>query len=388
MRANSKYSVFVSLISLFFFQLAVSANSLTTPRIPDEHGLVDAKSESTPIISEDLEIAFPDIDGWEKGEVKRYPRKELGYMVNYESREGGRISVYVYNPGLKKIPDGVKSRAVKKELKNAEQGIYVFGERGYYENVKKVKQDTVSFNGRSDGIQSLRSLFNFSSRDTKLTSEILLFGYKNHFIKFRATRLRDKVGVKNEALATFWSAMDSLFSGKPITSGNSNSGSSDDAEISFPDIDGWEKGEIKRFPRKELGYMVNYESREGGRITVYVYNPGLKNIPNGFESRVVKEEVKNAEQGLYIFEERGYYKNVKKIKEDTISFNGQSDGIISRRSLFNFSADGDDLTSEVYVFGYKNQFIKFRATRLRERNGVRNEAVVSFFKAMNAVFSK
>lgn len=330
-------------------------------------------------IAGDLNISFPNVSGWRKSGVNTYPQKSLGYSVSYQSSDGERISAYVYDNGLSSIPDGIDSNAVKRELKAAESGIYYIEEQGTYKNVKKISGGTVTLNGEKNGIKSLRSTFEFSVRGNKVTSDILIFGYKDHFIKFRATRLKKESDSANKALKTFWKKMDDLFSGKI---------ESKELKVEYPDVKGWEKGELRTYSNKALGSIINYESPTGGRISVYVYDAGLGEIPDGVGSRVVKDEIINAAAGIYLYEERGSYKNVKKIRDETITLNGEKGGVKSLYSLFNFSVRGDKVTSEIYVFGYKNHFVKFRATRPREDNNDGDREVAKFMRTLNDLFSK
>lgn len=159
----------------------------------------------------DLKINFPNVEGWEKSEITNYPVAELGYSVNYESVEGGRVTVYVYNAGKSKIAAGAKDKVIKDEIVKAKNEILEFEKRGVYQNVKEVKNETVMLGGETGKVESLHYLLSMSARGNNLTSEIYLFGYKNHFIKFRATRLFEKEGTKNQAINDLLTALDKLF---------------------------------------------------------------------------------------------------------------------------------------------------------------------------------
>jgi hypothetical protein len=203
MRSILKYSAFAYVCSLLLMQAVVSAQ--TPAKTPDEKAVLQQ-------LFRNLEIEFPEIKGWKKSEVLKYPREELGYSINYDSPEGGRVTVYVYDAGLKTIPNDINSSILKDEIQRAKEEIKAFGEAGLYENVKEIKNDTVTLGGAAGKIKALHSLFNFRAGGRDLTSEIFLFSYQNKFIKIRATRLKDREGVENKSLVNLFSEIDALFS--------------------------------------------------------------------------------------------------------------------------------------------------------------------------------
>lgn len=162
----------------------------------------------------DLKINFPEVEGWEKDDIQNYPTPALGYSINYESEDGGRVTVYVYNGGRAKIPNDVSHKVLKDEINKAKSEIYQVEKLGHYKNVKEVKNRTMVLGGEAGKVESLHILFSFEAGANKLTSEIYLFGFENHFIKIRATRLYEDENTKNEAIETLLAEMDKLFSGK------------------------------------------------------------------------------------------------------------------------------------------------------------------------------
>ncbi|NNE99407.1 MAG: hypothetical protein HKN25_10350 [Pyrinomonadaceae bacterium] len=158
-----------------------------------------------------LSIDFPEIDGWEQGEITTYPKAELGYSVQYKSRTGGNVTIYVYNGGRKLIADGIEDKNVKNEIKQAGEDIKSYGEQGYYDNVKLVKSESLVLGGDDGTTKSLYSLFSFKIRGTEVDSEIYLFGYKNNFIKIRATRRKGEVGETNQAMVNLLTEIGRVF---------------------------------------------------------------------------------------------------------------------------------------------------------------------------------
>ncbi len=162
--------------------------------------------------SKTSEIEFPDIDGWEKGEIQKFPTAALGYSIGYQSEDGGIVTIYVYNGGQSKIPNDINDKVLKSEIERAKNDIIQSGKAGYYENVKEIKSDTVTLGGANGEIKALHSLFNFTLRGREVDSEIYLFGYQNNFIKIRATRPKAKNNAENKVFTSFLAEIDKLFS--------------------------------------------------------------------------------------------------------------------------------------------------------------------------------
>jgi hypothetical protein len=196
-------TILVIFCSLFLTQTVAVAQD----KSPDKADKA-AKSD-TPSADKESKVEFPDVEGWKKS-VVRNPVAELGDMIHYDS-DAGRVTVYFYNGGLKNISDDIKSATLKDEMANAKNGIYQLGEMGIYQNVKEVKNDTVALGGASGKVKALHSLFNFSAKGQELVSEIYLFGYKNNFVKIRATRPK-QADAENKAFADLLAKLDTHFS--------------------------------------------------------------------------------------------------------------------------------------------------------------------------------
>ncbi len=213
MTSKLKFTIFTIFFVFLTMPFVVSAQDKTieTPATKIEKSEKPNKS-TAPLTLKDLLIEFPDVDGWEKSEIQKYPTAELGYSVNYESAEGGRVTIYVYNGGKKNISSDIADKVIKNEVESAKSDIRQLGKAGYYDNVREIKSDAVTLGGTAGKIKALHSLFNFSARGQDLTSEIYLFGYKNDFIKIRATRPMNEDKTENKAISKLLAEIDALFS--------------------------------------------------------------------------------------------------------------------------------------------------------------------------------
>lgn len=156
----------------------------------------------------------------------------------------------------------------------------------------------------------------------------------------------------------------------------------------FPDVEGWEKSDPQYYPTPAMGYSVNYESRIGGRVTVYIYDNDNASIPDGISSKIVKQEIDNTKEGIKSFVDAGYYDEVKVLKSDSFKLGGKDGKVEALRVIMKIKAGGNDMTSEIYMFGLDNNFIKFRATRAEEIAGLENKALVVLLSALDKHFSK
>jgi hypothetical protein len=132
-----------------------------------------------------LELAFPDIDGFQKGKINRYPQPGLGYSIGYITPEKILATIYVYNGGLDKIPDGPGSEAVKQQILNAKGDIYELKKRGDYDTVTPRGDEKPQEVPLGKGAKALRLSFEIGFDGQKLVSYIFVTGYKNHFVKIR-----------------------------------------------------------------------------------------------------------------------------------------------------------------------------------------------------------
>ena len=220
MRSILKYAVLAVFCSLFMMQSVAVAQDKSTQSGKPEKAEKTEKVEKTektidglaPVTLKDLIVEFPEVEGWERSEIQKYPTEELGFSINYESKQGGRVTIYVYNGGKKNIPDGSSDKIIKDELMNAKNEIRRTADMGYYENLKELKNETVTLGGESGKVKALRTLYNFSAGNTDLTSEIYIFGHQNRFIKIRATRPKETGETGNKMVENLLAEVAAMFS--------------------------------------------------------------------------------------------------------------------------------------------------------------------------------
>lgn len=229
MNSRLKYTFFAVFCALFLMLsggAAVSAQDKDSGKPPasdkterTEKSEKDKKNPKTadglaPVTLRDLAVDFPEVDDWDRSEIQKYPTEELGFSINYESEEGGRVTIYVYSGGKKNIPDDISDKIIAGEFSKAKNDIQKVADMGYYQNVKEVKNDTVTLGGANGKVKALRALYNLSAGGRDLTSEIYILAHQNRFIKIRATRPRDKDANGNPAVSKLLAEIDTMFAPK------------------------------------------------------------------------------------------------------------------------------------------------------------------------------
>ncbi|MFH1033651.1 MAG: hypothetical protein V1806_04020 [Pseudomonadota bacterium] len=126
---------------------------------------------------------------------------------------------------------------------------------------------------------------------------------------------------------------------------------------------------VEKYKDVGLGYSVRYIGPDIMKADIYVYNKNLSQLPDGIVSQEVKNEMREVAQGLYLFQKRGIYKDVLKIREDI--YPAPSKGKIVRYlwSIFSYSQNPGERVSyygtrksETFLTVHRGNFIKIRLT--------------------------
>lgn len=155
--------------------------------------------------------------------------------------------------------------------------------------------------------------------------------------------------------------------------------------LDLPEVDGWEKAETVKYPQRELGYIINYDRAGGSRVSVYVYNGGRTDIKNSLTGPV-KEEIERAKAEIDTIAEMGLYTEVKVISDEKTKLGGKTGKIDVLRKVLSYKARGNALHSEIIIFPFEGDFVKFRATRPKATGLEGEEAVNKLLAELEAFF--
>lgn len=135
---------------------------------------------------------------------------------------------------------------------------------------------------------------------------------------------------------------------------------------------------------KGLGVGINYFHNEIKEIliSVYAYNLNMKDIGDGADSEAVKYCYEEAESQIFAIQKKGIYKKVKKISTlDPDIANSQA----LKNAIFgsySFKFEGNPMISNLWVTGYKNNFIKIRFSYPLKNEKEGKEALVLFMETI------
>jgi hypothetical protein len=133
-------------------------------------------------------------------------------------------------------------------------------------------------------------------------------------------------------------------------------------KIDWPEVKGLDRQKPNVFKDARLGYSVSYLA-EGTVITVFVYDLGLKEIPKGAEADAIKAEMYESLLALEGNRASGRYKSIQPLDEKVVAFGSNADAPKLRRKRYEIEiAKEGPAVAELYMTGYKNYFIKIRAT--------------------------
>jgi hypothetical protein len=109
-----------------------------------------------------------------------------------------------------------------------------------------------------------------------------------------------------------------------------------------------------------LGYSVAYANRMS-KVSIYVYDRELKDIPDGKEGKLVEQELKTAADDLKHAEKKGVYTNVKPMEGDLKLPKTVLDKFAA--AGYTYDITGGGCKGYVLAAGYRGKIIKFRTTQ-------------------------
>jgi len=156
-------------------------------------------------------------------------------------------------------------------------------------------------------------------------------------------------------------------------------------KIAWPEVSGLNKQKVNLFKERDLGYSVAYfGDKTSLTVTVYVYNLGRTKIPAGAGSDAVKAEMLDSLNALEGNKASGRYKSLSPTGETIVSPAGKGGAEFRRRRYEVDIAKEGEGTTELYVTGYKDHFIKIRTTYLDRDKAECEKQVAKLLEALAA----
>lgn len=132
--------------------------------------------------------------------------------------------------------------------------------------------------------------------------------------------------------------------------------------LHFTDIEGFVRDKVHQYEQPGLGYSIDYDSQNGLRFTIYVYDFGLESIPDGPFTEPARAQMKRAVGDIFRAREKGHYENVTTLWSGVMFLGDNDTSPKMRRASFRLRRNGQDFVSQLYLTGYKNHFIKVRCS--------------------------
>lgn len=153
-------------------------------------------------------------------------------------------------------------------------------------------------------------------------------------------------------------------------------------KINWPDVKGLERKEPTVFKDKKLGYSIAYLA-DGTIILAFVYNLDLPAVPTGAAADAIKAEMYESLLALEGNRANGRYKSIQPLDEKVVPFGTSKTAPQLRRKRYDIEiAKEGPAVTELYLTGYKNYFIKLRATYPTDDRAKGEKHVADFLEAL------
>lgn len=163
--------------------------------------------------------------------------------------------------------------------------------------------------------------------------------------------------------------------------------SSENLDLQWPDVPGFEREEVHRFDDPRLGYAIEYSSPCGLAATVYVYNGGRASIPTG-RSSILTAEFLKAKEDIKTAQRRGTWKSVEPGTDQETRLGSGPNAPEALWVSFRLGHDAGDAKSDSYMTGYRDQFVKIRCTYLAKDQVECEAGQKRFIEAIGALLAR
>jgi len=123
-------------------------------------------------------------------DVNEYEDKRLGVAINYITNSNFKLSIYIYDFGIKNIENSIDSTAIIEQYNSMKSDIFTNLSKDKSHNVNLVEETVEKFDTRNRSITFRMANFDLISildGNASLKSYAILFVYEGFFIKVRIT---------------------------------------------------------------------------------------------------------------------------------------------------------------------------------------------------------
>lgn len=120
----------------------------------------------------------------------------------------------------------------------------------------------------------------------------------------------------------------------------------------------------KKFEDPRLGLGITYE-KEGASLTLLIYSAGHKEIPQGIDSALLREQFEQSKADIQEGVRQGIWSKASLEREGVVQLGSHEPTISAREAVFELSKGDIVLRSYIYMTAGNNSLFKVRYTVLR-----------------------
>ncbi len=136
------------------------------------------------------------------------------------------------------------------------------------------------------------------------------------------------------------------------------------------------------YDQKALGYSVRYTSPLKIKVDVYVYDGGLRSIPDDIRSQVVRDQFRRNKGDIHTAKRQGLYQSVEETSQGEVRIGSSPKAPRAHHARFRIERQGEKLLSDLYLTVYQGQFVKIRCSRPDEKDADRDAAIAALMEAL------
>ena len=134
--------------------------------------------------------------------------------------------------------------------------------------------------------------------------------------------------------------------------------------------------------QRGLGVGASYQGKDQFRGDIFIYNLGLSNIPREMSTKVMVDQLRQAQGDIYTHEKKGTYRSVKRLDESSTFLGNPSLDVKALSAKFSYSLDGTERLSYLYLTSYKKHFIKIRISFPKKNQGKLKKTLSEFLNSI------